>query len=84
MKVKILKAKEKSFAGDEGEEIKYFWYDAVRLNDQTKFQFGSRKGGHEIGKEYELEIYKSEESGKWKEDLSGEVGTPLPPSQPTA
>jgi len=70
MKVKILKKKQKNFPGDEGNEIEYFWYDAVNLDTQTKFQFGSRNGEHEIGSEKELEIYKAEDSGKWKETLS--------------
>jgi len=75
MKVKILKSKSKPFPGDQGNDIPYFWYDAVRLDTETKFQFGSRDGGHDIGSEYDLEIYKSEDSGKWKEVVS----TPPPP-----
>jgi len=60
MKIKILKRKDGSFQGSDGEHVNYFWYDAVRVEDQTLIQFGSREGGHEAGETKDLEVVRYE------------------------
>lgn len=60
MKVKILKRKDGGFQGNDGENVIYYWYDAVRISDDMLIQFGSREGGHEEGSEKDLNIVKYE------------------------
>jgi len=65
MKVTILSVKKKVFKTDDGDNMDYFWYRAVREKDGVTFQFGSREGEHEIGSTLELNIIKYEkDSGK--------------------
>lgn len=60
MKLKIKKRKDGSFQGSDGENVTYFWYDAVDLENNMLIQFGSREGGHEEGAELELEVVRYE------------------------
>jgi len=62
-KYKIKKVTEKPFRGDDGEDISYFWYRALRLSDNTTIQFGSTFGGLKEGETYDLEIEKYERVG---------------------
>lgn len=41
MEVKIIKKVSKPFKGNDGEEIMYFWYTALRQGDGVTIQFGS-------------------------------------------
>lgn len=59
MKVRILSRKAKPFKGTDGDEVMYFWYDAVREEDGVHFQFGSVRD-HEPAESCDLEIQKSE------------------------
>jgi len=60
MKVRIIKRKDGSFQGSDGENVGYYWYDAVRLEDNMLIQFGSREGGHEEKTEKDLNVVKYE------------------------
>jgi len=60
MRLKILKRKLGNFQGDDGEHIDYYWYDAVRKEDDMLIQFGSREGGHEPNTEHELNVVRYE------------------------
>jgi len=60
MKLKIIKRKDGSFQGSDGEQVNYFWYDGIRLSDDTLIQFGSREGGHAEGETMDLEVVRYE------------------------
>lgn len=60
MKLIIKSVKNKPFTRDDGSTTDYFWYRAVRLADGVTFQFGSMTGGHELEKELDLNIEKTE------------------------
>jgi len=62
-KIKILKVRDGSFQGREGDSIEYYWVKAIRLADDVTFEFGSKKGGdeYEPGKEYEPNLEKTED-----------------------
>ena len=65
MKITILKRTEKSFEGNNGEDVQYAWYKARRHSDQVNFQFGSVDTSHEEGEDYDLNIEKREgQTGK--------------------
>jgi len=66
-KVKILKRKDGSFTGDNGEQVEYYWYKGIRLADEVTIEFGSRNGDHEEGSEVAIDLEKYESnSGKIK------------------
>lgn len=69
--LKIVKKTDGSFTPREGgEKIPYFWYTAIRKNDQVEFQFGSKNDHYEEGDELELPLVKSEGRDgrpRWKE-----------------
>lgn len=53
--VLIIKGKkEKSFLGDDGAEISYYWYVALDKTSGMIKKFGSTDGSHEINKEYDI------------------------------
>lgn len=60
MILEIKAKKEKSFIGDEGDEIQYFWYTALRREDGVTIKFGSMRGDHKVGQVEEIELEKSE------------------------
>jgi len=60
MKLKIIKRKDGSFEGSDGVPVNYFWYDGIRISDDTLIQFGSREGGHVEGETMELEVVRYE------------------------
>lgn len=70
MTLKILKRKDGSFQGNDGEHVAYYWYKAVRTSDETLIEFGSREGEHEEGTTKDLNVVRYERGdGKmaWKE-----------------
>jgi hypothetical protein len=70
IKLRITRKKDGTFKGDEGEPIKYFWYNAERLADNVAIQFGSKNSVYEKGDELTLDLVKTENSkGRltWKE-----------------
>lgn len=59
MKIKILARKDKPFKNAQGEMMDYYWYDAVRGEDNVVFQFGSSRQ-YDPGYEGTLDIVKVE------------------------
>jgi hypothetical protein len=61
MKIKLLKKTCRPFLTDDGENLDYFWYKAIRSDDGVTFQFGSMDGAHELTDgELDLDIEKTE------------------------
>lgn len=56
---KILEKKQKNFTSDNGDEIEYFWYKALR-GDGVSLKFGSLNGDHEVEKEVDINLEKTE------------------------
>jgi len=70
MKYRITKIKEKPFIGSDGETVPYFWYKALRLNDNVNLEFGSTQGGRAVGTDHEITLERRESNtGKlvWRE-----------------
>lgn len=63
MKLKILSVKNKPFKTDEGDDMDYFWYRAIRESDGVTIQFGSKTGEHAVGQTLDLNIEKTERTG---------------------
>jgi len=64
-KYEITEKKVKPFIGDEGEEIDYAWYKALREADGVSIKFGSLDTSHDVGdKHLELNIEKTERLDK--------------------
>lgn len=62
LKYKILKVRDGSFQGRDGDSISYFWVKAIRLADGVTLEFGSKRGDEfEVDDEPELELQKSED-----------------------
>jgi hypothetical protein len=60
-KIKILKVRDGSFQGREGDTIEYSWVKAERLSDNVTFEFGTKKMTYEAGEEAEPEFEKTED-----------------------
>lgn len=60
MKVRIKSKKAKPFKNNDGDQMDYFWYKAIRIEDDMLIEFGSTDGGHETDAELDLEIVKTE------------------------
>jgi len=60
MKVKILDKQEGNFTGRAGEEVEYYWYKAIRLDNDVNIRFGSRNGEWEKGQTADILIEKHE------------------------
>jgi len=60
MLLKIKDVKRSDFKGRTGEEIEYYWYRALRVEDKTNIRFGSKNGDHETGEELDLNVEKYE------------------------
>jgi len=60
MKLKIKSVENKPFTSGDGERVDYFWYRAVREDNECTIQFGSREGEHPIGEVVDLDIEKTE------------------------
>lgn len=60
-KIKVVKVRDGSFDGRDGERVDYYWVKAVRISDSVTFEFGSKGGGdYAEGQEYEVNLEKSE------------------------
>lgn len=71
MKVKILRKKDGSFEGSDGNQVSYFWYRfAYGENYQNRAEFGSVDGSHQEGDEPDLDLYREDKKGRltWKEE----------------
>lgn len=68
--IKVLSKAEGTFIGTDGKEHTYFWYDAVRLSDDTVIHFGSKTGTYELGNEYDLMLGKFERTERGKDGKS--------------
>ena len=60
MKLILKEVNARPFKGDDGEVREYFWYKALRQEDNVTLQFGSVDGDHLLGVELELNVEKSE------------------------
>jgi len=60
MLLKIKDGKRSDFKGRTGEQIEYYWYRALRVEDKTNIRFGSKNGDHEAGEELDLNVEKYE------------------------
>ena len=60
-KIKILKVRDGSFDGRDGELVEYYWVKAERLSDGVTFEFGSKNSRYKIGDEPEPDLEKSED-----------------------
>jgi len=63
MKLKIISMKAKPFKGTDGEQVEYYWYKALRSEDDVTIEFGTTRGEHEIGADVELNIERMERAG---------------------
>lgn len=59
MRVKIISRKAKPFTAKNGDEMDYYWYDAVRAGDGVTIQFGSSRD-YDLGHDDDLNIIKVE------------------------
>lgn len=62
MKLIIKKVTPRPFEGSSGEQIKYYWYKALRGHDAVTIEFGSRNE-YEVDDELDLDLEKTEISG---------------------
>jgi len=60
MKVKILDKQDGKFTGRNGEDVSYYWYKAVRLDNDVNIRFGSRNNEWELGQTADILIEKHE------------------------
>ena len=60
MKVKPISVEQRDFTGSDGVEREYFWYKALRVEDDVNIQFGSEDGDLELDKVQDLNIVKEE------------------------
>jgi len=60
MKVKILDKQEGDFIGRGGENVEYYWYKAIRLDNDVNIRFGSRNNEWEKGQVADISIEKHE------------------------
>lgn len=60
MKVKILDKQDGSFKGRTDENVEYYWYKAIRLDNDVNIRFGSRNGEWEVGQSADILIEKHE------------------------
>jgi len=61
MKLEILKAKDGSFTGQEGNKVDWNWYKARRKDNDLVIEFGSRQL-YEIGDEVDILLEKREQN----------------------
>jgi len=62
MLLKIIKKKNGSFTGSDGDTVEYYWYKAKRISDDMTLEFGSRDGKHDEDDEVDLNLEKFEYS----------------------
>jgi len=74
MLLKIKSQKAAPFKNSDGDTIEYFWYKAIRLNDNVAIEFGSKSDAYEDGEEYEINVEKYERpNGKFGyKEVAGE------------
>jgi len=60
-KLKILKVRNSSFQGREGDTVDYFWVKAERFSDGVTLEFGTKNPDHEAGEEKEIDLEKNED-----------------------
>jgi len=60
MRYEILKQDIKPFTTDEGEQMDYYWYKAIREHDEVTIRFGSTNGDYSVGDSYEIDLEKYE------------------------
>lgn len=67
MLVVLKSLKAKPFTNDDGDQIPYFWYKALRSTDDVTITFGSKRGDLPLNQELSLNIEKYEgEGGKFR------------------
>lgn len=60
MLLKLVEVKDRSFTGDDGRDIDYYFYKAVRESDGVTIQVGCKEGDLPLNKVADYEVEKTE------------------------